>query len=74
MIQVLTCTACYRDIFAFLFVDDIHTSQETRLGASSACYVDSIFLVLFSCRMNTKSKLGRSHNWHAFFERLLLIK
>jgi hypothetical protein len=29
--QVWASTACYRDIFSFIYVD-LHTSQEARLG------------------------------------------
>jgi hypothetical protein len=34
-------TAFYRDNFTSLYVDDVHTSQETHVWASTACYEDS---------------------------------
>jgi hypothetical protein len=34
-------TACYRDSFAYLYVDDVSTSQGKHLWASTACYRDS---------------------------------
>jgi hypothetical protein len=30
----------YRDSYTFLYVDDVRTSQETHLQASTACYGD----------------------------------
>jgi hypothetical protein len=30
--------ACYRDSSTFLYVDDVHTSQDTHLWTSTACY------------------------------------
>jgi hypothetical protein len=30
--HVRVSTACYRDSFTFLYVDDVRTSQETRTG------------------------------------------
>jgi hypothetical protein len=35
-----TSTACYGDRFAFLYVDDIRTSQKTHLLASKSYYGD----------------------------------
>jgi hypothetical protein len=37
--------ACYGDSFTFLFVDDVHTSQETHLWVSTACYGDTFTFV-----------------------------
>jgi hypothetical protein len=37
-------TACYRDSFTLLYVDDVRTAQETRLWTSTGCYRD-----IFSC-------------------------
>jgi hypothetical protein len=31
-------TACYGDSFTFLYVDDVHASQETNLRVSTASY------------------------------------
>jgi hypothetical protein len=36
--EALTFTACYGDSFTFSHVDDVRTSQETHLWASTACY------------------------------------
>jgi hypothetical protein len=36
----------------FFYMDDISTSQETRLWASTACYEDSFTLVLSSGAVN----------------------
>jgi hypothetical protein len=37
-------TASYRDSFAFLYADDVRTSQETYLFAFTACCGDSFTL------------------------------
>jgi hypothetical protein len=37
--------ACNGDGFTFLYVDDVRTSQESHLWASTACYGDSFNLL-----------------------------
>jgi hypothetical protein len=34
----MASTVCYGDIFTFLYVDDVRTSQETHLCSSTVCY------------------------------------
>jgi hypothetical protein len=35
--HLFTSTACYKDSFSSLYVNDVRTSQETQLWASTAC-------------------------------------
>jgi hypothetical protein len=37
----LASTACYEESFISLYVDDVHTSQEAHIQASTACYEDT---------------------------------
>jgi hypothetical protein len=37
--------ACYGDTFNFLYVDDVRTSQETHLWASTSCYGDTLTIL-----------------------------
>jgi hypothetical protein len=36
--NLMTFTTCYGDSFTIIYVEDVRTSQETRLWASMACY------------------------------------
>jgi hypothetical protein len=50
--------ACYRDSFTFLYVDDVRTSQNTHLRASTVCYRDSItFLYVVDVRTSQETHL-----------------
>jgi hypothetical protein len=53
--------ACYGNSFTVLYVDDVHTSQETCLWASTAFYGDSFdFLYVDDVRTSQETHLWTS--------------
>jgi hypothetical protein len=43
--HIRASTACYGNIFIFLYVDDVRTSHKTHICVSTACYKDRVTLL-----------------------------
>jgi hypothetical protein len=57
----MSLQTCYGDSFTFLYVDDVHASQETLVWASTACYGNSFTsLYVDDVRTSQETHVGPS--------------